>query len=357
MVEGIVTEAVADSDYFITRAAALPLFEALGIPPIAATLASVLLATVPYEFIKISAKQKRGRDEENRLMNALLEEERERRTMEGKKRMGLFGPLLSNVDKGSSTGDDIGQSLNSKENKGRKLTVLSSLPLASSERSKSLTTTMPTTTATINVDTETSPKKVVPGTANAVDFVELFSDITKWLEYDVLSNDFSRKLTWNNMPINSGLESAIFGFLAALSSQLYADLIYRNSEYGLESNREESRNRSLEGWASLYSTKCLSAAALFGVYETVRIPVSTFISNLLTGGVDSCLGSKDFDLCLETYMIDNPADPTREAQIRSVIVAAINLIDRINLDLNNGNVDVTEFGRSLAVQLYSLVAQ
>ena len=49
---------------------------------------------------------------------------------------------------------------------------------------------------------------------------------------------------------------------------------------------------------------------------------------------------------LETFMFDNPAEASTEA---------INLIDRVNLDMSNENVNILEMGRSLSVvQLYSL---
>ena len=53
-------------------------------------------------------------------------------------------------------------------------------------------------------------------------------------------------------------------------------------------------------------------------------------------------------------MFDNPAEASTEAQLRSLFVAGINLIDRVNLDMSNENVNILEMGRSLSVQLYSL---
>ena len=57
--------------------------------------------------------------------------------------------------------------------------------------------------------------------------------------------------------------------------------------------------------------KC--AATLFGTYEAVRAPASRFVGQLVSGGVAGCAGSKDFDLCMETYLIDNPPSGTMEA--------------------------------------------
>ena len=65
-VDSIVSGAVADGDYFLTRAAAQPLLEALGIPIFLASVASVLIATVPYEAVKISSQKRRNEVEEAR---------------------------------------------------------------------------------------------------------------------------------------------------------------------------------------------------------------------------------------------------------------------------------------------------
>ena len=75
---------------------------------------------------------------------------------------------------------------------------------------------------------------------------------------------------------------------------------------------------------------------------------------MAVGCYDSCLGSKDFDLCLETYFFSNPAEATPEAQLRSFIVAVLNLFDRLN-DISNDNVDTAGLIRSVSVQLYSII--
>ena len=82
---------------------------------------------------------------------------------------------------------------------------------------------------------------------------------------------------------------------------------------------------------------------------------SNLINNLLSGGYDSCLGSDEFDFCLQTYSISNPAVATPEAQFRSFVVAFANLSDRF-ADISNDNVDTAGLIRSLAVQLYSIIA-
>merc|ERR1712032_123053 len=117
--------------------------------------------------------------------------------------------------------------------------------------------------------------------------------------------------------LSAGWESAIFGLLAALSSQLYTDVLYLYSDFGSPIKRDETINRSIEGWASTYATKCLSAATLFGVYEVVRAPTSRILSQLVSGGFSGCLGSDEFDLCIETYLMDNPPSATFEVDLQS----------------------------------------
>merc|ERR1712127_720872 len=77
-VDALVSGAVADGDYFLTRAAAQPLLEAVGIPIFVASLASVILATLPYEAVKLSSQKRRQETEEEILLNMLLEEEENR---------------------------------------------------------------------------------------------------------------------------------------------------------------------------------------------------------------------------------------------------------------------------------------
>lgn len=178
---------------------------------------------------------------------------------------------------------------------------------------------------------ELSTPSVAPPPNAILDYVELFADITKWLEYDVLINNYRGILALpNGMMIGSAWESAIFGLLAALSSQLYTDVLYLYSDFGNPEKRDRTLNRSIEGWASVYATKCLSAATLFGVYEAVRAPTSKFLSRLVSGGVGGCVGSKDFDLCMETYLIDNPPGASFQADMREVAVSIMSWADNFS---------------------------
>ena len=294
-VDGFIAGAVADTDYFITRAG----LSALGVP----SFIGVIFAAVPSQIIKLSARQREQRLKEDEFMQSILSEQKE------------------------------------------KTKNLSTFRLVRKKEKET------------NIETIAEVPKMTPGIANQVDFVEIFSDVTKWLEYDVLIENFAGGMvTWNGVPVSSGLESAVFGFLAALSSQLWADVIYLNSDYGLKDNRDAARSRSVMDTLTLYFLKCLSAATLFGVYESVRLPISNFITNLLSGGVESCAGSQDYNLCLETFMIDNSAEATAEASGRAFFVAAIDIIQRLN-DFGTLNADnIPELIRSLFVQFNSVFA-
>jgi hypothetical protein len=295
-IDGFIAGAVADTDYFITRAAAIPVLAGLGLPP----FLGVIVASIPSQLIKLSARQRQQRRKEDELFAELLVEEQIRKNQSIFRRRRYQAPQ----DSPEST---------------------------------------------------TTEMRIIPGSANQVDFVEIFSDITRWLEYDVLIKDFNGIITWNNVPIFSGLESAIYGFMAALSSQLWSDAIYRFTDYGLEENREAAKSRSFQDTYSLYMIKCFTAATLFGVYETARLPISNFLTSILSGGVDGCLGSSDFSLCLETFVVANPAAATVEGQARAFFVATANMIQRLDGFSFSSIDNIPGEIRGLAVQLYSII--
>jgi len=310
------TDGVADSDFFLTKAAATPLIGAVGITGGVASVATILLAFVPYQFIKMTAQMKEQRTKEERYLDALLAEEKKRK----KKSLPSMSPLFKTKSQDS--------------------------------------------VSIINDSNNVSPP---PDAGYRFDLIALFADITKWLEYDVLKTDLGGKLTWFNtdITVNPTVESAYFGFVAALSAQIYADVIYRFSDdLGSKVKREEVKTRSFPGFIKLYTVKSFSAATLFGVYETARKPITNVILNFLSGGIDGCLGSNDFNLCLETYFVDNPAEADAGAKLRSLAVTTVNVYDRfsgvfsnVSADIVNTNVDTPELIRSWAVQLYSLIGQ
>ena len=176
-VGSLVSEAVADGDYFLTRAAAQPLLEALGIPIFFASLASVLIATVPYEAVKISSQKRRNEVEEQVLLTMLLEEEENRQRD------------MNVVDKVSNNIFDFIQRLN----------VRASMDDIAMDDMDDV----------IDVAPE---RKEQQGNVPALDYVELFADITKWLEYDVLISNYRGILSMpNGQMLSTGWESAIFG--------------------------------------------------------------------------------------------------------------------------------------------------
>jgi len=320
-VNELLSGAVADGDYFLTRAAAQPLLEAVGIPIFAASLASVLIATLPYEAVKLTSQKRRTEMEEEMLLQMLLEEEESRRkdmTVVDTVSNKIFGFIQKmNVQR---TDDDVGED---------DLVIDEEFDMIHQKLDK------------------------VP----AFDYVELFADLTKWLEYDVLITNYRGVLALpNGQMLTTGWESAIFGLLAALSSQLYTDVLYLYSDFGNPLKREMTINRSLEGWASVYATKCLSAATLFGVYEAVREPTSRFVSSLVSGGVGGCTGSRDYDLCMETYLVSNPPAATLQAEFRALAVSAMNWVDNFSwlLPLNDQET-FDSFVRGMAVSLYSVL--
>ena len=264
----LVSETVASGDYFLTRAAAQPILEALGVPIFIASLASVLIASVPYEAVKLVSKKQRAALKNEILLNMLVEEEERRQreqTVVDKVSNGVFDFIQQLNVRSDSFGDDDESD-----------------------------------------DFEIEEEPVQPDIPG-LDYIELFADVTKWLEYDVLVNSYRGVLALpNGQMLGPSLESAVFGILAALSSQLYTDVLYLYSDFGDPEKRENTLNRSARGWTKVYVTKCVSSATLFGVYEIAREPTSRLLSRLVSGGIAGCAGSEDYDLCLETFFYDNP---------------------------------------------------
>ena len=178
MVDSLFTEAVADGDYFLTRAAAQPLLEAAGIPVFLASFASVLIATLPYEAVKLTSQKRRNEMREEILLDLLLEEEESRKQEAsavgnwGNDFQDGFAELFGRLNVRANIDDDDFEDF-----------------------------------------IEESPQEEEPSsTAPALDYVELFADITKWLEYDVLISNYRGILSFpNGQMLSTGWESAIFG--------------------------------------------------------------------------------------------------------------------------------------------------
>lgn len=334
----LVNEAIAQSDFFLAQAGALPLLEALGLPPFVASLCGVLLASVPYELIKIGSKKRIELQKEEQSLNALLQKQQE-------------------------------QGINYDDN--NQLCSLMSVDEESCTR--------------VAVD------KLVPvleennNNVNKVkengQVVEVIADLMKWLEYKVLMNEFSGTgglafagITGGAAGAASGsivfvtLESAWFGMLASLSSQLYLDglkyFVYTAEQQRKQgtadqqnaatmsssildnrsvdsNNREDSnsienddiRNRTVSQWIRLYTKKAITAAVLFGVYAGAQIPISHFCMQLLSGGINNCAGSNDFNLCMQTYINYNPPEAEIGAQLRALLVNLSSTYDEVFLEI------------------------
>jgi len=180
-----------------------------------------------------------------------------------------------------------------------------------------------------------------------IDGVDLVTDLIKWLEYDALKRDFGAPVglsnradafhvldvdpldpdnlasfaaegvpytpppgpfdfsfgPWHDVHVGLGPTAALFGILAALSSQIYRDSTLF-AGYGQAQAREEVKTRTPRRWLITYGQSMASAALLFGGYESLKKPLSILALNLITGGEESCIGSTDFDACIEAYTGD-----------------------------------------------------
>jgi hypothetical protein len=307
-------EALADGDFFLARAAALPLLEAVGIPPFLATIASVVFATVPYEFVKFGSRQKRQNIfDENEAMQTLLDESLEKERKKGRLNIMAMTLPFRMPEKTTTTKTTIAsptlldESLEKERKKGRLNIMAMTLPF----RMPGQTTTTKTTIASsedsskskestrLSVDLKSLKPVQDIGNKNAgFDLVEVFSDITKWLEYDILQNDFSGQLS-----LLPGIEGALFGSMASLSAQLYADILYVYFAFGPDAVQAKVKSRTGADWAAIYLNRFVVGATLFGVYEGVQIPLTSIISAVLSGGVTSCIDSIDYNMCIEVSLL------------------------------------------------------
>jgi hypothetical protein len=267
-----VSDAVADGDFLLTNAAATPLFEAIGLSPLLASLTATSLAIVPYGIVKAGAQRRERMRQEDKLMEQLLAEEQER---ERRDRI-RFGKLTDLNMKWNTAVDP------------------NSLTPVQEERFK-------------------------------LDWVEAFSDIIRWLQFDILKSDFGGHLTWQGHALFPGAECAIFGCVTALTSQGYADALHGYFRFGGESKQAMVLSRTLPDWAALYLSKLVYYAVLFGVYDAMQGPAAAVVAALGSGGVDACVGSNDYASCIETFVTNNPPGASAEAELRSLITAGVSL--------------------------------
>ena len=278
-------EAVAGSDFFLAQAATLSIAENLGgLSPLYASIVSVLLATIPYELIKITSRNARMKSQtiqQDELLVELIREEEDRK-------------------QNSKIPFVVGFPTKTK-------------PSYSVTNYPTIITATPAVVNPVYMQNNRQLQSSSPTSLLELDAVELFSDVTKWLEYSVLRSEFrgsfnmflsntvevSAKATENtstmaasttttttllvhgithNMILNNIIESAMFGVFAAISAQLYADLLYGWFGFGGPLKKYMIRTRTTQEWSQRYITIGISSAALFGIYEAAQDPVREWIT-------------------------------------------------------------------------------
>lgn len=274
-------EAVAGGDFLVARASTLALLEAFGVPPSIAMNLSVVLATVPYELLKMGIKRKREqRQSDDVLLQQLLDEETERKR---RRQLTFLSAVTYQWD-----------------------SLVMNRPTATTENSQELVLRP--------IQAEKEPTQW--------DGIEILCDIVKWLQYDVLQADYGGTLhDFDGAPLFPGLEGAIFGAVAVVSAQLYADLLYAYFGLGPDKARERVASRTVADWLAVYLSHFVVGATLFGVYETAQIPVTSFVAEVQSGGAVNCLDSSDFNLCTEAFLAGNPPKPAFDAQFRALVTS------------------------------------
>jgi len=283
-VETDMGEIVTNSDFFLARGVA----QSLGAGP----FASVLAAVVPSTMAKVNDRRI---VERKRLLEELEQEEEARRN-------SSWLDVFRNDKKISTTNasgynkfeNDVDKTLN--EGRQSKL----------NEKKK-----------------------------NLIDTVEISGDVTKWLEYEVLQKDLGSKI----IPGDVGLESGLFGFVASLSSLMYIDFCHKYLRLGSEEEIARVDNRSTRETVSRYLENGVSSFFLFGIYAALRLPINKSLLEVFSGGVDSCLGSANYELCSSTFLLDNepPSQLTIQDQVHNFGVFFEELLTRVGLFIGDSS--------------------
>ena len=237
------------------------------------------------------------------------------------KRRPIIGATVDNSNNNLSS-----SSLPATEDADANMALVSSQPSMEQEKEKSFLFNVPGLNKRDMVKLRRKimkPEVVTETSEKGFDPIEVFSDVARWLEYGVLQAEYADTLIMNYAVLNPWTTSALLGFVAAISSQLYADILYGIFGYGPESRQEEVLSRKSGEWATVYTSRALSSGALFCVYELSQLPIYRYIQGTLAGGVEGCFGSNNFDLCLSSYIDLNAPGPSPEAQFRAL---ATNLV-------------------------------
>jgi hypothetical protein len=139
-----ISQALADGDYFIANSATDSLLVALGVAPEVAKLTSVFIAVVPSELVKLAPKLRQQKTQEDQILQQLLQEQEEEQRLEklSQRSIGSFLAMLPKFGSASS--------------------------MQVQEKKQSVDTNL-----------------LVPVTGGVeIDFVEIFADVTRWLEYE-----------------------------------------------------------------------------------------------------------------------------------------------------------------------------
>jgi hypothetical protein len=112
---------------------------------------------------------------------------------------------------------------------------------------------------------------------SVLEITEIFADVIKWLQYDVLTTAFDSGSMMPGVHALDKIEPAFIGLLSGLSALLYLDFVRLYTNYGPEKKQEETRTRSLAEWARLYAIECIATAGLFSAYEAAREPISALV--------------------------------------------------------------------------------
>ncbi|GMH47876.1 hypothetical protein TrRE_jg6028 [Triparma retinervis] len=209
-----------------------------------------------------------------------------------------------------------------------------------------------------------SPTLTTNTSESTLDYVEFTTDVTKWLEYSVLTSNFRSTIAggigggYYRSWLGRFVESAVFGIICAVSSELYKDTAYYYAGFGDSKKSDEVRSRTLKEWASRYLATSLASASLFGIYDAARLPLSSYIVELFSGGIDSCIGSSDFDLCTTVFLLDNSdveLGASFQGEIRAVAASVYGFVTRSGVYLEDKE-DLVALGRGLIVKIYSVAA-
>jgi hypothetical protein len=151
----LVSQGLSDGDYFIANSASTAFLESVGVPESVAKYSSVFIAAIPSQLVKIGSRiseQKRAKEEE--LLATLVRDEAQRKANRNP------NALIS-----------LWKKNNKKKNK-KVVNPKKFVPVA-------------VAAATVGGAVSSSTTETTAAAAvTAIDFVEVFADVTRWLEYE-----------------------------------------------------------------------------------------------------------------------------------------------------------------------------